>query len=389
MTISTPPTAPNPADPSTFNARATAWVAWWLSAIPEINALSGMTNSGQFLDGTGALPGIAFASDPDTGLARPGANQIGFSTNGTQRVLLTTTALTVNVPIGGTAVQSSDTDTTAGRLMPIGAFGLGDVAATPTMAAIDSTTTPVGWWSYTTGATGTFPAGVTAAAGGSIFMARESATKGWMMLQPAGSKLLYFRNLSTTWGAWQTVASAETAGTAGQVLRTNPTATGAEWGSSVTPGTAVASTSGTSIDFTAIPAWARRVTILFNGVSTNGTDPVLVQLGDSGGIETTGYLGSASSVSSGGAIAVATPSSGFQIGAGSQAATFVRHGSIRLELLGSNIWECTGSLGQSDIAQILSAAGGKTLSGALDRVRITTVGGTDTFDAGSINVLWE
>jgi hypothetical protein len=53
----------------------------------------------------------------------------------------------------------------------------------------------------------------------------------------------------------------------------------------ITSGTAVASTSGTSIDFTSIPLWVKRITVMFAGVSTNGTSPFLVQLGDAGGIE--------------------------------------------------------------------------------------------------------
>lgn len=156
----------------------------------------------------------------------------------------------------------------------------------------------------------------------------------------------------------------------------------------ITPATALAATSGTSLDFTGIPTTANRVTILFNGVSTSGTSPIIIQ-GGAGSIETTGYLGSAASVSSGGAIGVSTPSNGFQIGAGSQAATFVRHGMVRLQRITGNIWAVEGSLGQSDTAQILSVSGAKTFGGALDRVRITTVGGTDTFDAGSVNIAWE
>lgn len=153
--------------------------------------------------------------------------------------------------------------------------------------------------------------------------------------------------------------------------------------------TAVAAASQTSIDFTSIPSWVQRITVMFDGFSTNGTSPVMIQIGDSGGIETTGYVGASSSLSSGGTAAVATPSSGFQIGAGSQAATFVRHGAITLQTSGSSVWTCGGSLGQSDAVQTLFVAGAKTLSTTLDRVRITTVNGTDTFDAGSVNISLE
>jgi hypothetical protein len=84
--------------------------------------------------GTAAAPAHSFVDDRDTGLFRPAANQIGWATNGTQRALLTTTALQVDVPLTGTAVQATPADTTAGRLLTVGAFGLGS-AAVPDVTA--------------------------------------------------------------------------------------------------------------------------------------------------------------------------------------------------------------------------------------------------------------
>ena len=69
----------------------------------------------------------------------------------------------------------------------------------------------------------------------------------------------------------------------------------------IASGTAVASTSGTSIDFTGIPSWVKRITVMLNGVSTNGTSPKLVQLG-SASISTTGYLSSGLTASSAGTL---------------------------------------------------------------------------------------
>jgi hypothetical protein len=106
------------------------------------------------------------------------------------------------------------------------AFGLGVIGDAPVLTAINATNTASGTYSYTTGATGTLPSGVTAATGGVIKVERQSATKGYMTLQPTGSTDLYSRNLSTTWGAWIRVAStayvdaaaAATAASAGEVL---------------------------------------------------------------------------------------------------------------------------------------------------------------------------
>jgi hypothetical protein len=150
-------------------------------------------------------------------------------------------------------------------------------------------------------------------------------------------------------------------------------------------GTAVASTSGTSIDFTSIPSWAKRITVIFNGVSTSGTSFVQVQLGDSGGIETTGY----SSTASGGAAALATSTSttGFNIDNSNATATSARNGSMQIVNISGNIWIDSGN--QGDGTRTIMFGGSKTLSATLDRVRITTVNGTDTFDAGSINILYE
>jgi hypothetical protein len=159
-------------------------------------------------------------------------------------------------------------------------------------------------------------------------------------------------------------------------------------GGAVTSGTAVASTSGTAIDFTGIPSWAKRVTVMLNGVSLNGSANLRFQLGDSGGAETTGYVSIFSyngSSNNGG-----TSSSGFDlVGVGS--APLEVSGQIVFSLLNSstNTWTAMGILGAAGSAFTLLTTGSKSLSATLDRVRITTTNGTDTFDAGSINILYE
>jgi hypothetical protein len=147
--------------------------------------------------------------------------------------------------------------------------------------------------------------------------------------------------------------------------------------------TAVASTSGTSIDFTGIPAWVKRITVMFAGVSTNGTSNIQIQLGDSGGIENTGYVSTASVNGT----TLATSTAGF-ITSGSTAAATTVNGWYAICLIGSNIWTGGGSLARAD-GNMNNAGGAKTLSDTLTQVRITTVNGTDTFDAGSINIMYE
>ena len=154
----------------------------------------------------------------------------------------------------------------------------------------------------------------------------------------------------------------------------------------ISAGTAVASTSGTSIDFTSIPSWVKRITVMFNAVSTNGTSLPRVQMGTSGGVETTNYVCTYSQISSA-SVATARGTGGFDFY--SNQATYSLSGFLTLTLVGSNTWVANGLCSTSTTNEQYPSSGGKTLSGTIDRVRITTVNGTDTFDAGSINILYE
>jgi hypothetical protein len=151
--------------------------------------------------------------------------------------------------------------------------------------------------------------------------------------------------------------------------------------------TAQATTSGTSKDFTGIPAWVKRITVMFSGVSTNGTSLQIIRLGTSGGIETTGYVGTATTNGS-----TVSSTVGVLVGYRGDAAN-VYSGAIVFTLLNasSNLWVAQGvnSGAGGSTGDCSSVGATKTLSGTLDRVRITTVNGTDTFDAGSINILYE
>jgi hypothetical protein len=151
-------------------------------------------------------------------------------------------------------------------------------------------------------------------------------------------------------------------------------------------GTAVASTSGTSIDFTSIPAGVRRITVMFSGVSTNGSSAVLVQLGDSGGIETTGYASTGSGMLNASNYTASSSTAGYYIA--SVLAANIISGHMVLTKIDGNTWISSHTL-KAATNIVLYGAGDKTLSDTLSQVRITTTNGTDTFDAGSINILYE
>jgi hypothetical protein len=159
-------------------------------------------------------------------------------------------------------------------------------------------------------------------------------------------------------------------------------------GGALVRGTVQNSTSGTSIDFTGIPSWAKRVTIMFSAVSISGSSSVLIQIGDSGGIETTGYDSYALySVSAGQFI---SSTAGFVLEpTGSAGPAISRYGTIVLVNVTGNVWVSSSAIFGASGGVVSTGAGGKTLSDVLDRVRVTTVNGTDTFDAGQINILYE
>ena len=150
-------------------------------------------------------------------------------------------------------------------------------------------------------------------------------------------------------------------------------------------GTAVASTSGTSIDFTGIPSTAKRITVMLNGVSVSGTSITSIQIG-SGSVANTGYISTGTSTSSGGTSAAS--STAMFLTGGTQGAATNIIGQFFICNVTGNTWTFNGGVLQNT-AQNATGYGSVTLGGVLDRVRITTVNGTDTFDAGTINIMWE
>jgi hypothetical protein len=153
----------------------------------------------------------------------------------------------------------------------------------------------------------------------------------------------------------------------------------------INSGTAVASTSGTSIDFTGLPSGLKRITVMFNGVSTSGTSAVLIQIG-AGSVTSTGYTSTSNNLNQANSTGGTNSTAGFVTQ--SNDATFTRSGVLTLHLLGSNVWVSSHTM-KLNTTQVALGGGDVTLAGACDRVRITTVNGTDTFDAGSINILYE
>jgi hypothetical protein len=153
-------------------------------------------------------------------------------------------------------------------------------------------------------------------------------------------------------------------------------------------GTAQASTSGTAISFTGIPSWVKRVTMNFVGFSTSGTSGIIIQLGSSGGYLTSGYNGSATNGASSttNTIAITT---GHGIN-GAPLAANLYYGSAVFNLISGNTWVGSSVLGSTTGTPQFGLGGsGFALAGTLDRIQVTTVNGTDTFDSGTVNIQYE
>jgi hypothetical protein len=162
--------------------------------------------------------------------------------------------------------------------------------------------------------------------------------------------------------------------------------------SAITSGTAVASTTGTAIDFTGIPSSAKRITVMLQGVSTDGTSGLTLRVGTSGGFVAGAgsYLGA--SDSQGASVAPSNFSTGFNMEDASASATTVRHYVCVLTNISGNNWMYVVLGGSSDVANITMGGGSisaASLGGTLDRVRITSITGTNNFDAGSVNIMYE
>ena len=180
-------------------------------------------------------------------------------------------------------------------------------------------------------------------------------------------------------------------GTNGQVLTSAGTGSAPTWttpASALTLGTPVASTSGTSIDFTGIPAGTKQIIISFKGVSTTGTSNPGIQLGDSGGVENSGYLGESARLINATSLAIISISAAFAIN--SSSATNTLYGSLTLTLENATTfsWSATWNFSvTSGNNGVYTGSGGKSLTAELDRVRITS-DGVQTFDAGEINIAY-
>lgn len=203
----TPPPNPAPSlgDPD-FSANASGYLGWFPTFGSYVENMANWYETGfakELINGTVAAPAMAFASDPDTGIYRAGANKLGFSVGGVARASLSATALEVNVPITGTAVQSSVTDATPGRLMKAGAFGWGGQTVPPSLSgSINELDKPNGVYRYDQNTPGDLP--LVGTDGTYMHLQRDGGLRAHQVAWPQNRTESYTRAFNgTEWSPWR------------------------------------------------------------------------------------------------------------------------------------------------------------------------------------------
>jgi len=303
---------------------------------------------------TSSAPPLSWDGDTNTGIYRPAADTLAIVTGGTDRLRVNSSGVVI---IG----SGEATTTVSGKVL----------------RAPDASGTNIA------GANFEINAGNGTGTGGSGNIILKTADVG---VTGSSANTMTQRLLITPKGGISFGSGATNYGTTGQVLKSNGDAP-PSFGSVITSGTTV-TVSGTNIDFTSIPSTAKRITIMFSGVSQNSASQlIIVQIG-AGSIVTSGYTSGVAYCGGTSSAGGANPTNGFGVANASNAADILS-GTITLSNFGSNTWVSSGTLAITNSAYAYTCGGNITLGGILDRVRITTSAGSATFDAGSINILYE
>jgi hypothetical protein len=157
-------------------------------------------------------------------------------------------------------------------------------------------------------------------------------------------------------------------------------------GSAITAATAVTA-SNVAVDFNSIPSWVRRIVITYTNISTNGTSVIHARVGTSSGYVASGYTATLIGITGAGGVSYYSSSVGFPIPGGNPASS--ASGAITLSKITGNVWVCSATQVETNFPSAGMTSGHIDAGGTLDRIRLTTANGTDTFDAGTINIMWE
>jgi len=392
---------------TTFATNGTVTAAGLHNLIDDTSIYAGLITTQTELTTVGTADQllIAVGGVSDTGAPRRATVQNLFDdalTGGTFVNLNLTGALTYGTATGNRTVSTSATITTGTIPNLTSSTANITLGTIPTLTAGTTTSTAA---NITNGTVQTLTASTASITTGTVATLNSTTGTITNLISTTGTVATLnsttgtIAGLNTTTGTITTLNS--TTGTIGNLSTTLAgdftitQGTGTIGTASITPAklsqpftsaTAVASTSGTAIDFIGIPSWAKRITVMLNEVSTSGVNSILIQIGDSGGIENTGYVSTSVTTDSAGGSAGISRTDGYAIQSSSTSNS--NSGLVQIANISGNIWieshSCKISTGN-----ILGGGGSKTLSATLDRVRITTVGATDTFATGSVNIMYE
>jgi hypothetical protein len=301
---------------------------------------------------TSAAPPLSWSGDTNTGIYRPAADTLALVTGGTERVRVSSTGALI---IGSGEATTSVT----------GSILRGPSSAGTNIAGGDIE----------------IQAGNGTGTGGSGNIVLKTADVG---SSGSTANTLTQRLLITPKGGFSFGGGATSYGTAGQVLKSNGDAP-PSFGSVITSDTAV-SASGTSVTFSGIPSTAKRVTVMGAKISTNGTSAPMLRLSANGTVESTGYAGTTVGNNAG---VSAQWSTYIPLYNTAWAATDIITFVVTLTKITENTWTISLSGGRENEAYGIYGAGNKSLSAALDAIYISTITGTTSFDAGTLNILYE
>jgi hypothetical protein len=146
----------------------------------------------------------------------------------------------------------------------------------------------------------------------------------------------------------------------------------------------------TSADFTGIPPWVKRITVIFSALSLSGTNNVIVRIGPSSGVVSSGYVAAATTVSTTTTNTTngTEVTSGFVLGGYTSTASALLYGHVVITNMTGNTWVCSGVYHARNVDRVGNAAGAIILGDVLTQVSVTRTG-TDTFDSGTINIIYE